>query len=195
MLARRERVPGMTVEEFIAWYPDDRRMRWQLIDGVPTAMAPPGNDQARLHGTLVLEIGLHLRRTRPECAALVGPGIIPFVESDSNFRIPDLAVTCEPAEGGKDVKAPRLIGEVLSPSNAHITRQNVWAYATMPDLIEIVLLESTRIAAAVYTRSAIGSWPRTPREVADGETLELISVGLSVPLRDLYRATTLAAAR
>lgn len=195
MLARRERIPGMTVEEFIAWYPDDRRMRWQLIDGVPTAMAPPGTDHARIHGALALQIGLHLERTRPDCVVLIGPGVIPFVESDSNFRIPDLAVTCEPPDGGRDVKAPRLIVEVLSPSNAHITRQNVWAYTTVPSLLEIVLLEGTRIGAAVYARAASGSWPRTPRELADGDTLELASIGLSVPLRDLYRATTVAARR
>lgn len=195
MSARRERVPGMTVDEFVAWYPDDRRMRWQLIDGVPTAMAPPAENHARLHAELAFAITAHLRASRPACAALVGAGVVPFVEADSNFRIPDLVVTCAPSAGARDAPAPRVVLEILSPPTAHITRQNVWAYATIPSVLEIVLLESTRVAAHVYTRAGDGSWPRTPETVGEADVLESRSLAFAVPLRDLYRTTGLLTPR
>ncbi len=41
----------MTVEEFLAWSHGDGRM-WQLVDGVPTAMAPASRRRVQVQGEL-----------------------------------------------------------------------------------------------------------------------------------------------
>ena len=45
----------MSVEEFMAWDPGDGRP-WQLVDGVPQAMAPTN----RTHGALQSELAYRL---------------------------------------------------------------------------------------------------------------------------------------
>jgi len=64
-----------------------------------------------------------------------------------NMRVPDIAVNCVPDERGqRALPDPILIIEILSPSNERETRENVWAYATIPSLREILLVRSTEIA-------------------------------------------------
>src|SRR5436853_303183 len=49
------------------------------------------------------------------------------------MRVPDVVVTCEADDPGVHALAePILIVEVLSPSNEAETRENVWAYTTIP---------------------------------------------------------------
>ena len=54
---------------------------------------------------------------------------------------------------------PVLVVEILSPSNETETRENVWAYASIPSVQEILLLRSTEIAAELLRRQADGNWP------------------------------------
>lgn len=116
----------MTVDEFLAWDPNDRsRRRWQLMDGEPVAM-PPGNDA---YGSIQAEIGgligNHLLERRPGCCAVTATGVIPHIGSKGNFRIPDLGVTCAPPSRDANLPAPLLLIEILSPSNERDTRSNV----------------------------------------------------------------------
>ncbi len=180
----------MDVAEFLAWDapgPD----RWQLVDGEPVAMAPT----SRTHGTLQLElgglIGNHLVASGAPCTVIAAPGIIPRVRANENFRIPDLAVTCTPYETEEyDVSDPVLIVEVLSPSNRAETWQNVWSFATIPSLKEILLLSSTAIRADLLRRGGDGSWPAGATVIEDGDVI-LDSIGFAVSLAAIYRTTRL----
>ena len=180
----------MSVQEFVAWYPNDERT-WQLVDGAPQAMAPA----SRTHGTLQGELGSlirnHLRDVGSACTLVVTPGVVPPVQSSHNMRVPDLAVTCSDYEAEEaGITDPVLIVEILSPSNQAETWANVWAYATIPSVREIVVLRSASIGAELLRRGADGAWPREPESLADGD-LALESIGLRVSLADLYRGTRL----
>ncbi len=183
--------PGlMTVAEFLVWEPDDP-LRYELVDGVPVAMAPTSN----AHGLLQSELGAiirdHLRANRPGCLVLSNQGVIPRLRPKINFRIPDLGVTCTPlAPAENSVPEPVLLVEILSPSNQSDTMVNVWTYTTIPSVTEIPVLHSDRIAADLLRRSADGTWPDRTTPVAD-DLLELASIGFRVALSELYGLTGL----
>lgn len=184
----------MTLDEFLVWNPDKgSELRWQLVDGEPVAMAPASDAHGAIQSELTYLLVDHLRRSGNPCRVITEPGIIPQLRARDNFRIPDLGVTCAPPERGRlEVPQPVLLVEILSPSNERETRANVWAYATVPSVQEILLVRSTRVEAELLRRRNDGSWPEQPELIQPGGTLELASLGFTVPLRALYRTTTLA---
>lgn len=133
----------------------------------------------------------HLMDRLP-CRSVTGPGIVPRVRADMNYRVPDLAVTCEPPTRDQMLHRPVLLVEILSPSNEAETNVNIWAFTTIPSVQEILAIHSTRIAASLLRRDPDGSWPSVPIPLGSGDTLVLDSIGSSVPLRACYRTTILA---
>jgi Uma2 family endonuclease len=80
----------------------------------------------------------------------------------------------------------------LSPSNEVETWANVWTYATIPSVTEILVVHSTRLGAEVLRRDANGQWPDEPALLASNDMVTLESIGFNVPLRSIYRTTVLA---
>jgi Uma2 family endonuclease len=182
----------MSVVEFQSWTPDrNADRRWQLINGAPVCMAPASEN----HGSIQAEAGFlltsHLRSCRPGCRVVMAPGVIPRVSATKNLRIPDLGVTCAPATGSQAMQDPLVLLEILSPSNAAITRDNVWAYTTIPSVMEILLLGSLAVGAELLRRDADGSWPEEPVSIGAHDQVVLQSIGFSVPLISFYRTTNL----
>ncbi len=181
----------MTVAEFLAWEAPGGD-RWQLVDGEPQAMAPANRTYNGILGELGRLIGNYLLEQNSPCSVVPTPGVIPRVRSDSNFRIPDLAVTCSDyQEEEYDLTDPVLLVEILSPRNRGETWTNVWAYTTMPSVQEILILHSAKIGAELLRRNPDGSWPAQPLAIDDGD-IELVSIGFRVALAALYRTTRLA---
>jgi Uma2 family endonuclease len=120
----------MTIEEFLDW-PCGGAQKFQLIDGEPRAMAPASVTHGLIQANLARLLGTHL--TGSFCHVVVEPGVIPRVRSEANMRVPDLAVSCETDDPGlRALSEPILVIEILSPSNEAETRENVWAYTTIP---------------------------------------------------------------
>ena len=59
------------------------------------------------------------------------------------------------------------------------------AYQTIPSVIEILYIETERVAATVYRRQADG-WDETTAEGPEAR-LRLATIGLDVPLAAIYR--------
>lgn len=182
----------MSVDEFLAWDSGDYSgRRWQLVDGEPVAMAPARQNHGAMQAELASLIRNHLVERSSPCRVVIEPGIIPRVRANENWRIPDLGVTCEPPADIVEVEAPVLLVEILSPNNYAETRANVWAYTTLPSVREILVVNSVRIEAELLRREADGTWPGQPEMVRDDATLPLHSIDLALPLRALYRTTSL----
>ena len=180
----------MSVDDFVTWT-STTAGRWQLVDGLPRAMAPPLRTHGKLQSELARRIGNHLLEAGAPCDVIITPGIIPRLMSEHNMRVPDLAVTCAPfAQEERALTDPVLIIEILSPSNQAESWANVWAYTSLPSLREILVLRADRIAASLLRRATDDSWPTRPTDITDG-ALELASIGFSVPLADLYIRTPL----
>ena len=157
--------PLLTVADFIDWPVDGTDMRYELVDGVLRAMAPASDTHATIQANLLYLIGAHLRAHKPDCRTAATPGIQPRLRAEWNFRIPDIGVTCAPNRPGDIMlPAPLLLVEVLSPGNANDTWDNIPHYASLPN----------------------------PAVTETSGSVHLASIGLDLPLAEIYRGTHLA---
>ena len=102
-------------------------------------------------------------------------------------------VTCQPDAPGQIVLPdPVLLVEILSAGNEAETRANVWAYATIPSVHEILIVHSTQVAAELLRRQPDANWPKEPEDIGPGGVLRLEGIDLTCPLTDLYTRTHLA---
>jgi Uma2 family endonuclease len=191
MVALRKRLTDrLTAAEFLVWDSGDRSgRRWQLRDGVPEAMAPTTRPHGAIQSELARLIGNHVLAAGDRCHVISEPGITPRVRSAENVRIPDLAVTCTPPSAERLVSEPVLVIEILSPSNAEETWENVWAYTTIPSVTEILVISSTAIEAELLRREPDGSWPPAATLIGLGDMLQLDSIAMSLPLSAPYRTS------
>jgi Uma2 family endonuclease len=173
----------MTVAEFLDWPTPDGSDRWELVDGVPVAMAPASDRHAMIHAETARLLGNHLVENRPDCRVLIEPGV---QADEQNLRIPDVVVNCGPIDPTARLSAPLLIVEILSPSNWRRTWDNVLRYTATPSLAEVLVLHQSRVMAEVMRRDADGGWDEHLLLI-DGDTVTLESIGFSAPLAAFYR--------
>jgi Uma2 family endonuclease len=172
----------MTLPEFYAWNPPGDT-RYELVDGTPVAMAPPGGPHSTLQFRLARRISEALDH-RPGCTGRSEAGIVPPWRRDT-YYVADLAVTCRPVDEGWETKDPILIVEVLSPSTETDDRRvKLPDYRRLPTVQEVVLIDPYRIFCEIHRRQSDGSWRTDLLE--KGSRLQLDSVGLDIPLLDLY---------
>lgn len=182
----------MTVDEFLAWDSGDLTgQHWQLIDGEPTGMAPASETHGAIQAELVRLIGNHLLARGSPCRVIGAPGIVPRIRAGENYRIPDLGVTCAPPSRSVMVSEPVLLIEILSPGNEPLTRSNIWTYTTLPSVQEILAVRSTRMEVELLRRGADGNWPETASIIRPPDALDIASIGLTLPVADIYRTAGL----
>lgn len=182
----------MTVEEFFAWPGDGTSTKYQLINGEPVAMAPASTSHSMIQGNTIGLLRDHFRRGGVRCAAMPEGAVSPRLDSKHNVRVPDVTVVCRPTTR-KELVAPEpvLVVEVLSPSNEKETEANIYSYASIPSVREILVLRSDRMQADVATRNAAGEWPVAMTTYLPGAAVVLESVDFSAPLEDFYAFTDL----
>lgn len=184
-------VKRMSLAEFLRW-DDGTDTRWELIDGVPVAMAPP----AVAHGRLAIRLGSRIDAAlsaRPSCFVQSEAGIVRADRNDS-FYVADLAVSCtSPGAGEQIIPAPVLIVEVLSPTTmTEDCQRKIPDYRRIPSVQEILAIDSERVLAEVMRREG----DRWITEIVQGReaNLSLASIGLTVAMAELYDGIELPAA-
>ena len=179
-----------TVAEYLL-LPGERN---ELVDGAVTSMAPCTPVHGRLQARLAMLIGQHLEKNGGPCWVATEPGVQPRVQANVNVRIPNLGVSCTP-ETSEDrfLRDPVLLVEILSPSNGKDTSNNMLAYATIPSVVEVLVVDSTQRAVQHLYRDADGNWPYAATSVGEAETITLSSIGLSLTMAEIYAGTSLAA--
>lgn len=192
MVAKAKSTKPMTVDEFLAWDGGGHVGKLELVDGVVRAMSPASATHSVIQGNLVALIQNHLRKQRSPCRVAPEAPVVPRLRSRNNARAPDVAVSCAPPSRSKVFEDPILLIEVLSPGNAEDTWESVRAYGTIPTVREIVVVESESVGAILFRKDADGAWPSDGEEIAAGSVLRLDSIGLEIPLAELYRDTYLA---
>ena len=191
MVVLRKTPEHMTVAEFVAW-DAPAGPAWQLIDGIPVAMAPANGTHAVMQGQICALLHAHLAVHRPGCRVLIAPGVVPRVDGKENYRIPDLGVTCSPVPRGTvEIAEPVLLIEILSPGNPMQTWANVWTYPTIPSMQEVLVVRTASIGVQLLRRDPDGSWPDVPLAIHTGDVI-LESIGFQVPITALYDGTWLA---
>jgi Uma2 family endonuclease len=181
----------MTVEEFYAFTdtrPDEEK--WELIDGEPVLNAAP----SKLHQRIVKNVSFLLTalERRPGTTWEVLPGLGLRV-SDTSRPEPDLLII--PLDGDsadpqhRDRNDVIVAIEVLSPSTA--SRDLRWkrtAYTSLPTLSHYIVIAQDGVDVVVFAREdGFTEW----RVRSLSESIELRSLGISLPLSDIYRNTGL----
>jgi Uma2 family endonuclease len=181
-------VKRMTLAEFLRWE-DGTDRRYELLAGVPIAMAPPAIAQ----GILALRLGSRIDaalRSKAPCFGHSEAGIA-RPDRDDTCYIADLAVACtRPIRGQQLLQDPLLIVEILSPRTALYDRQTKVAdYRRIPSVEEILLIDSSSNFAEVLRREG----ERWITEIVRGPqgTLSLTSIGLMVTMSELYEGIEL----
>jgi Uma2 family endonuclease len=103
-----------------------------------------------------------------------------------SLRRPDVAVTCdEPKPDSYEAGKPRLVVEVLSPSNAGIGWQRkIEEYRGREGLAYILLVESSGIGATLLTRHGDG-WETADFDSLD-DVIRLDEIECQLPMRHVY---------
>ena len=102
-------LPYYTVEERNKWQGD-----WELIEGIPYALASPSLEHQRIVKNLLVEINKYLENCDiSECEVI--PDVDYYISEDTVVR-PDVIVVCGSLKE-KITTTPKVIFEVVSPNS------------------------------------------------------------------------------
>jgi Uma2 family endonuclease len=181
----------MSAAEFLEW-DDGTDTRYELIEGVPVAMAPGSNNHMRITYNVARLADDAMRDRRP-CRAIPGGGLLLEQGPPGRVYIPDLLVTCEPPDRRHLSEAPLLVVEVLSPSTQSYDKTaKLPRYAALPSIEEIWLVGSRARSLTLWERVA-GSWHAALPMIGRAAFLSRV-LGIEVSLDAVYELTTLASA-
>ena len=181
----------MTVEEYFAFTdtrPDNEK--WELIDGKPILNASPSGLHHKILKNLIFPLAAIERQQPQSWEAIPGIGVR---VSDTSLPEPDVIIL--PAgEIGRDPYSREtgdviVTFEILSPSTEE--RDLHWkraAYTSLPSVSHYVVIAQDTVDVVVFAREA-GFAERRYRSAED--TIELRSLGVSLPLSEIYRSTGL----
>lgn len=175
-----------TLDEFLAWE-QAQPERYEYVDGV-IRMTTGGS---RRHSMIIgnLYNALRTRLLERGCTTYVD---VPKVLADNQCLYPDLVVTCGDSDSLEDdvldedvISDAVLVAEVLSPKTQGFDRGAKWqACQKVPSLLYYVLVSQAECAVDLYSR-VDGGWRPMRLDHMD-QALPLTSLGLEVPLKEIY---------
>jgi len=177
--------PRLTVAEFYDWH-DGTDTRYELVHGVPVAMAPPSGR----HSVIVNNVQRSLeRRLTGSCRAYASGGVA-LHDAGDECRIPDVFVSCEPVPP-RYFSSPRLIVEVLSPSTEKEDRTDKLDFCkSLPSAELVLLVWQDKRRVQLHSREGL-RWPA--QDLIGTGTVSLATLGLSLSLDEIYAGLDLPA--
>lgn len=176
--------PWLTPEEYLA-IEREAEMRSELFDGVMYAMSGGSIEHSTIAVNVVNTL-MNALRGRP-CRVFNGDLRVKLDDS-GNYAYPDASALCgEPrVDDGDLLLNPALIVEMLSPSTRRYDKTRKFIrYQALSSLTEYVMIEQTTPAVVRSNRQLDGSW-NTRFIHGMGAELELLSVGVKLPLAAIY---------
>jgi len=158
-------------------------VRHEYLAGEVYAMTGASAPHNIISGNLFAALHAHLRGD--PCRVFMNDMKVRLaLMREDYFYYPDVMVASLPADNARYWREqPKLIVEVLSESTERIdSREKLFAYRNIEALEEYVLLAQDRREATVYRRA--DGWGAC--RLGGDDLLELASVGLTVPLAQLY---------
>lgn len=99
-----------TYDEYVTW-----EGNWEMIEGVPLAMAPAPMIN---HQTLAYEIAFEFKKSSKKCKNCLVFGEADWKINDDTVVKPDVVLICNETNDAYMTKAPEIIVEVISKSTA-----------------------------------------------------------------------------
>lgn len=176
----------MTWEEYLT-FEEQSPYRHEYVNGTVYAMSGASLAHNRIAQQLVVAFRSHLRG---------GPCEPFFLEAKLEIRAgrdqimyyPDAMVSCRPEDRTEQtVRNPKLVVEILSKSTQHIDRrEKALTYQRVEAIEEYVLITQSQPRVIVHRRAE--DW--RPMVYSSMEArIELRSIGLHMPLAQLYEGT------
>ena len=171
----------LTVEEFFQWQLAQED-RYELVEGFPVKMMTgASNFHDRIAANIIGALHLQLRG---------GPCWVATADTATRTRIrgirrPDVTVTCTPPRpDAYEAGDPRLVVEVLSPSNSGIAWElKLNEYWRLQGLMYVLLADSQSTRATLYVRNG-SVWD--PVDADDLEAvLDMPDIGCKLAMREV----------
>ena len=172
----------MTLDEFWEWQ-DLQDVRYELVEGIPYAMAGALQRHDRIVTNAIVEVGGQLRGS--PCAVFSADQTV--VTRSANGRRPDLGVDCGKLDDrSMRASSPRVVMEVLSRSTRTLDQVQTLDESKEVESIEhIALIDPDQPYVILWSRAADRSWAHRALRGLDA-VLSLGSVGVAFPLSVLY---------
>lgn len=176
----------LSPDEFLLWQLD-KDDPYELVGGVPLKMMTGASEY---HDLIVINIiaTLHAQLRGSRCRPTTDD--IAVKTKLRSVRRPDVTVTCtDPRPDVYDARDPRMVAEVLSPSNNGVAWElKLEEYRRVNGLSYILLIESRSVNAMLYTRHG-GSWEPSDADDIDA-VFDLPDIGCRLAMREIYEGLT-----
>ena len=182
---------SFTPEEYL-YHERNARQKSEYLCGEIYAMAGGSPD----HNLITMNVGGELRaRLRASPCRVYSSDLKVRTTPDGLFAYPDVTVGCgEPVyhdEKADVLTNPAVLVEVLSPTTANYDRTTkLDMYLQIPALQECLLISQGEARVEQVTRQSENQWLRTITVGLDA-TLHLPSLGITLPLSEIYDKVTL----
>lgn len=176
----------MSADDFLEWslHQDDR---YELVDGVPLAMAGAKLQHDQIVGNLIGMLfnalrGHRCRRFTADFAVRIPSG---------NIRRPDAGIDCAPFDrDALAAGAPFLVAEVLSPSTRLYDQfQKLEEYKSVPGLRHILLIDPDAPRASHWVRDEDDIW-RVTTVAGMTAAVTVTDPDVIIDLATLYEGTS-----
>ena len=167
----------MDADAFLAWEAEQPG-KHEFVAGEVFAMGGDSDRHVTIAGNVFSAVREHLRGG--PCRTFIADMKL-RVEATDTFFYPDVMVTCDPADRGREQykQAPVLVVEVLSPSTEAFDRGAKFAaYRSLGSLQEYLLIDPASGAIELYRRDPEDHWVLYTHTSQDA--VELRSTGLTL---------------
>ncbi|EDX84600.1 conserved hypothetical protein [Synechococcus sp. PCC 7335] len=174
----------MTADEYLVWE-SRQEIRHEYCDGEVFAMT--GGTKGHNRAALSLYSELVSQVDADGCEINISDVKVKVNEGLS-YRYPDLVVSCDERDKSEVefYQFPKLIAEVLSDSTENTDRGDKFQeYIQIPTLEEYVLVSTKRMQVECFRRGEGRMWLYFAYK--EGETVEIASMGVELPIEKLYR--------
>jgi Uma2 family endonuclease len=171
----------LSPEAYLAWEAEQID-RYELVEGIPYAMAGAGRLHEEVAGALFALLWGHLEG-KP-CRAYKGDRKL---QVGADFFYPDIVVTCDPADRRADgaIRAPVAIIEVLSrPTAAYDRGEKRERFATLTSLEVSIIADPEARQVERYDRAR--GWIR--RSLESTEPIVIAAVGFACDQQRIFAA-------
>jgi Uma2 family endonuclease len=176
----------MDVDTFLAWAEQQVEGRYELVDGLPVAMAPERAAHVRAKFAAAMALHAAVKRAGLTCEVLIdGVGVR---AGDMTLYIPDVIVRCgdriddDAQEAGDAV----LLVEIVSPTSVKMdTTTKLAGYFSIPTLRHFLILVPESGRGIWHCRDEAGN---ISTKILAGGSLRFDPPGIEIRLDDAFQA-------
>jgi Uma2 family endonuclease len=180
-----------TPEEYLEWE-ELQPGKHEYFQGEIFDMAGSGDRHNLIFSNLFVELGSKLKG---KSCKPYGSDFRIHIPQNTLYTYPDITVVCgdiisdEPDE--EKLKLPLALFEILSPATRNYDRGDKFKlYRDIPSLKEYILIDSTTISVEAWHINSVNRWElREYKQLA--EILDMPSLGITLPLTDIYEGAKL----